>query len=48
VPETENSKKKRPEEKKEETRKTVKIRSILVGQQDKSDAPTSIKAIPGY
>jgi hypothetical protein len=48
VPETESSEEKRQEEKKEETQRTVKIRSVLVGRQDESDAPTSIKAIPGY
>jgi hypothetical protein len=48
VPETESSKKELPEKRRQETRRTVKIRSVLVGQQDKSDTPTSIKVIPGY
>jgi hypothetical protein len=48
VPETESSEKKLPEKKKEETQRTVKIRSVLVGQENRPDAPTSIKAIPGY
>jgi hypothetical protein len=48
VPETESSEKRLPEKKKEETRRTVKIRSVLVGQKRSPDAPASIKAIPGY
>jgi hypothetical protein len=48
VPETESSERELLRKKKEETRRTVKIRSVLIRQQDKSDAPTSIKAIPGY
>jgi hypothetical protein len=48
VPETESSERRLPEKKKEETRRTVKIRSVLVGQENRSDTPTSIKAILGY
>jgi hypothetical protein len=45
VPETER---KLPEKKKEESQIIVRIRNIRVGQEESPDAPTSIKAIPGY
>jgi hypothetical protein len=48
VPETESSERRLPEKKKEETRRTVKIRSVLVGQENCSETPTSIKVILGY
>jgi hypothetical protein len=48
VPETESSERRLPEKKKEEARRIVKIRNVQVGQEESADAPTSIKAIPGY
>jgi hypothetical protein len=48
VPETESSERRLPEKRKEEARRTVNIRSVLIGQENRPTAPTSIKAIPGY
>jgi hypothetical protein len=48
VPETESGERELLDKKKEETRRTVKIRSVLVRQENCPDALTSIKAIPGY
>jgi hypothetical protein len=48
VPETESSEKRLPEKKKEETWRIVRIQNVRVGQGEGADAPTSIKAIPGY
>jgi hypothetical protein len=48
VPETESSEKDLPKKKKEDTQRTVKIRSVHVGQENCPETATSIKGIPGY
>jgi hypothetical protein len=48
VPETESGEEGLLPKEKKETRRTVRIRSVLVGPRESSDAPTSIKVIPGY